>query len=171
MTGPKVQALAGKIRAAARAAAPLPLGADPERAPAAPPPGAALGLAHKMRILVHGPLGPWRAAWAGTPLAQGSDELRFRPDGSGRLDSWGGRRGAQTIEFAWRLVAPGRLRLCQRLPGEDPAAALAARADQCDDLAFEFRTLWGDSGPVEVLAEVGHSGFWWLAKPLHWIGP
>ncbi len=171
-----VQALAGKIRATARAAAPPRARSDTGSAPSGQGQRGSLDPAHKALILAHGPIGVWRAAWGGTALALGSDEVRFRPDGTGHIDAWFVGTGPETIEFAWRVVGPGRLRLRERGTdvdadaGETPTAVMAREGDEVE-VAVEFRTLWSDAGPVEVLVQVGQDGFWYLAKPLHWIGP
>ena len=115
-------------------------------------------------ILRRGPVGTWRTS-AGSADALGADDVRFAADGTGLITSRSVLFGDEKVSFLWAMEGTGQVKL--RFPAEP------GEIDEPDDwwvATIEFRLQRNDLGEVDVMAEAGKDGFWWLVHPLRWIG-
>ena len=120
--------------------------------------------AQRSIILQHGPVGVWRSS-AGSADALFADDVRFEPDGTGLVTSRSLLRGTEETPFHWAMAEPGRIRLRFVPDGTED------EPDYWTSVPIEIRRQDNDLGAVDVIAEVGRDGFWWMAGPLRWLGP
>lgn len=123
---------------------------------------------HKALVLEHGPVGLWRTS-AGSADVLGVDDVRFDPDGTGLITTRSVLFGTEDVPFLWAVDEPGRLRVRVQAEQDDPEED--DEPDFWGSVRLEFRRQHHDLGEEEILCEAGRNGFWWLDKPLRWVGP